>query len=91
MFVEEYYSPTFIYHPGKKSFQTYCDALSPSERDNIPFGLSDFAYQGLNISDDPRLAITHIAENNPLDHGWIQTQQKFGTELAMKAAKYCDQ
>ncbi len=56
--------------------------------------LFNFTSKGLDISNDSdllecflNLPSYDIAENNPIDFEWIQTQQNIGTELATKAAK----
>ncbi len=63
--------------------------------ENAPVVFFDFPSKGRDISNDPdllecflNLPLPDIAENNPLDLDWIQTQQNINTELATKAAIY---
>ncbi len=63
--------------------------------ENAPVVLSDFTSKGHCISNEPDLfefflflPLPEIAENNPVDLEWIQTQQNTGIELATKATKY---
>ncbi len=52
--------------------------------ENAPVVLFHFMSKGLDISDDPilleyflNLSLPDVAENNPVDLGWIHKQQTF--------------
>ncbi len=65
--------------------------------ENAPVVLFHFMSKGLDISDDPgllecflNLSLPEVAENYPVDLGWIQEQQNIGNELATTAIKHPD-
>ncbi len=86
LFVEEY-GPIILYHPGKKNVIAdtfsqipFCNELPILVGENGPVVLFDFTSKGLDISNNPdllkwflNLPLPVVAENNPVDLGWIQT------------------
>ncbi len=99
----EEYGPTILHHLGKNVFaDTFSRLLHHIELpilvgENAPVVLFDFTSKGLDISNNPvllecflNLPLLNIAENNPVDLGWIHEQQNIGNELATKTIKHPD-
>ncbi len=87
-FVEEY-GPTILYHPAKKNviadtFSCFpcCDVLPILVGENDLLFLFNFAFEGLDISNDPNLLdcfisliLSSVTDNNPVDLKWIHNHK----------------